>query len=113
MDPAAECALTAGSRAPTFRPRPRADVQPDGKQQRRTRPPRFTARFHEQMGCSVMQYATDWRMNLACRLLADDGLSLAEAAQRVGYENIPAFSRSFKARVGVAPGAWRAQQRGG
>ena len=63
------------------------------------------------MGCSVMQYATDWRMNLACRLLADDGLSLAEAAQRVGYENIPAFSRSFKAawewRRGVA-----AQQRG-
>jgi AraC-like DNA-binding protein len=75
-------------------------------------PSRFAARFKEQMGCSVMQYATDWRMNLACRLLADDGLSLSEAAQRVGYENIPAFSRSFKARVGVAPGAWRAQQRG-
>ncbi|MEO3690536.1 AraC family transcriptional regulator [Roseateles paludis] len=75
-------------------------------------PSRFAARFRELMGCSVMQYATEWRMNLACRLLADDGLSLGETAQRVGYENLPAFSRSFKARVGVAPGAWRAQQRG-
>jgi AraC-like DNA-binding protein len=75
-------------------------------------PSRFAARFRELMGCSVMQYATDWRMSLACRLLAEAAHRIAEAAHRVGYENLPAFSRSFKARVGVAPGAWRAAQRG-
>lgn len=75
-------------------------------------PSRFAARFRAATGASVMAHATAWRMNLACRLLADEGLPVHETARRVGYDSLAAFSRCFKAHVGMAPSAWRASQQG-
>lgn len=71
-------------------------------------PSRFAARFKEAMGRSVMNYVATWRANVACRLLRETSLGLAEIAGRVGYASLPAFSRAFKAIVGQAPAAWRA-----
>jgi AraC-like DNA-binding protein len=71
-------------------------------------PSRFAARFRHVVGRSVMGYVAAWRANLACRLLRESRLSLAEIAGRVGYESLPAFSRAFKAQLGLAPAAWRA-----
>lgn len=72
-------------------------------------PSRFAARFRETMGQSVMSYVSDWRMNIACRLLREGEPSLARVASQIGYEDVAAFSRAFKASVGVSPANWRAQ----
>lgn len=74
-------------------------------------PSRFAARFREATGESVMAYVARWRATVACRLLADSELPLAEIAARAGYESLPAFSRAFKAQLGTPPGAWRAARR--
>ncbi|QFY42005.1 AraC family transcriptional regulator [Candidatus Methylospira mobilis] len=74
-------------------------------------PSRFAARFRETMNEAVMTYITRWRMNLACRMLIDSNVSIAEIAHRLGYEAAPSFTRTFKAELGHAPGYWRTTQR--
>ena len=46
-------------------------------------------------------------MQLAIRLLAIPGVSVAQAGAEVGYESEAAFNRAFKKYVGVPPGSWR------
>ena len=70
-------------------------------------PSRFAARFRETCGESAMGYVASWRANVASRLLRDSDLPLAEIAERVGYRSLPAFSRAFKAKIGVPPAQWR------
>ncbi|OIQ80349.1 HTH-type transcriptional regulator CdhR [mine drainage metagenome] len=47
------------------------------------------------------------RLDAACRLLAGD-LSVTEIAAQCGYADHSAFSRQFKARVGLTPRSYRA-----
>ena len=70
-------------------------------------PSRFAARFRQTMGQSAMAYVAGWRLNVACRLLRESALSMGEIAAQVGYTDVAAFSRAFKARVGESPGQWR------
>lgn len=70
-------------------------------------PSRFAARFRETTGESVMAYVARWRMNTACRQLHETDDGLAEISQRVGYTDVAAFSRAFKAMVGESPSQWR------
>jgi AraC-like DNA-binding protein len=70
-------------------------------------------RFVHFIGQPPMQYLTQWRMQVAARLLRDTKAKLIEVALGVGYESEAAFSRAFKRAVGVAPGAWRAGRRPG
>ncbi len=60
-----------------------------------------------------MQYLTQWRMQVASRLLRDTRAKVIEIALGVGYESEAAFSRAFRRVVGIAPGAWRARQANG
>ncbi len=65
-------------------------------------------RFTHFAGQPPMHYLTQWRMQLATRLLAEPGArKVAVVAETVGYESEAAFSRAFKKYVGVAPGLWR------
>jgi AraC-like DNA-binding protein len=52
-----------------------------------------------------MRYVTRWRMQTARTLLAEDGVTVAEIASRLGYQSEAAFSRAFKRITGVPPGA--------
>ena len=70
-------------------------------------PSRFAARFTATLGSSPMVYVAQWRMNVACRLLAGSRQSIGQIAAAVGYESQAAFNRAFKKHVGVAPVAWR------
>ena len=55
-----------------------------------------------------MQYLTQWRMQLATRLLAEPGArKVAAVAEAVGYESEAAFCRAFARHTGVTPAAFR------
>lgn len=73
---------------------------------------RFAARFTAEVGLPPMDYLTGWRLGRARRLLADTGLDMAEIAERCGYASVPSFSRRFKERFGVGPGAFRRSPEG-
>ena len=64
-------------------------------------------RFVHLVGCPPIQYLTQWRMQLAARLLAERNVKVAVVASEVGYESEAAFSRAFKKFVGQSPGQWR------
>jgi AraC-like DNA-binding protein len=73
----------------------------------------LSVRFSEVMGTSVMQYLSNWRLQLAAGLLDRQGISLAQIAEEVGFGSEAAFNRAFKRQVGVPPGAWRHRGRSG
>lgn len=73
-------------------------------------PSRFAARFTAALGDSPMAYVTKWRMNIAGRLLGESQHRIEEIATTVGYENVAAFSRTFKRHLKISPAAWRSLQ---
>ena len=68
---------------------------------------RFAARFTALVGEPPLAYVTRWRLETAAGLLRDSALSLAELAQRVGYDSEAALSKAFRRRFGAPPGAYR------
>jgi len=64
-------------------------------------------RFMQLIGQPPMQYLTQWRMQLAAKLLRNTSNSIASVALDVGYESEAAFARAFKRVVGFPPGTWR------
>ncbi len=67
----------------------------------------FSARFTDLVGQPVMQYLTEWRMELARTRLLETGEPLAQLAAQFGYQSEAAFSRAFKRVFGVPPGGLR------
>lgn len=51
----------------------------------------------------------DTRHGLACKLLADDSLSLAEIADQLGFGDVSNFFRASRRWFGVSPGAYRSR----
>ncbi|HUG20929.1 AraC family transcriptional regulator [Piscinibacter sp.] len=64
-------------------------------------------RFTQFVGQPPMHYLTQWRMQLAARMLGDPGVKVATVAAALGYESEAAFSRAFKRSAGMAPAGWR------
>jgi len=69
---------------------------------------RLVESFTRLVGQPPMQYLTQWRLQLAARLLDNKSAKVASIAREVGYESEAAFSRAFKRFVGVSPAQWRA-----
>ena len=67
----------------------------------------FAARFTELVGEPVMSYVTRWRMHVAVAALEDEGATVGQLADQLGYRSEAAFSRAFKRVIGVSPGAIR------
>jgi len=67
----------------------------------------FAARFTSLVGETPMQYVREWRFRIASNWLVDTDLSIAEMAEKLGYQSEAAFNRAFKAFVGQTPGAKR------
>jgi AraC-like DNA-binding protein len=65
----------------------------------------FAARFTKKIGESPVRYLTRWRMMRAAHHLRNEGLTVAQAMDRVGYSSESTFSRAFKRYVGASPGA--------
>jgi AraC-like DNA-binding protein len=68
-------------------------------------------RFTHFVGIPLMQYLTQWRMQLAATLLSSTSQGMLEIAEQVGYGSEAAFSRAYKRWVGVAPAEWRRARR--
>ena len=67
----------------------------------------FAARFTELVGEPPMGYLARWRMHLARDALTEQGSTVAELANRLGYRSEAAFARAFKRVIGTPPGAVR------
>lgn len=63
----------------------------------------FAERFSRKIGMPPMQYLLEWRVALAKDLLRRERPSLAEVAERVGYQSASAFSTAFTRVTGRSP----------
>ena len=70
----------------------------------------FSARFSELAGEPAMQYVTRWRMHVGLHALKDEGATVGELADRLGYRSEAAFARAFKRVMGIPPGSVRKEQ---
>jgi AraC-like DNA-binding protein len=73
---------------------------------------RFADRFMETVGVPPIEYLTRWRLMRARAMLSETNLSIEDIAERCGYASVPSFSRRFKTRFDIGPGAFRRSRRG-
>jgi AraC family transcriptional regulator, activator of mtrCDE len=73
----------------------------------------FAERFSSLLGQTPMQYLASWRMHLADEMLRAQRSSIAQIAERVGYQTETAFRRAFKRVRGIGPGNVRRRARAG
>ena len=67
---------------------------------------RFAERFREVVGVPPASYLSMWRMQLACRKLAQEKESVKEIAFDLGFGSVSAFSTAFRRLQGVSPSEW-------
>jgi AraC-like DNA-binding protein len=63
----------------------------------------FAERFTRTIGMPPMQYVLEWRVALAKDMLRGERPSLAEVADRVGYQSASAFTTAFTRANGCSP----------
>lgn len=66
-------------------------------------------RFNAVLGHSPLTYLQHLRIDTARALLEAGDLSIEQIALYVGYSDVSSFSRLFRKRVGLTPGAYRAR----
>ena len=55
------------------------------------------------MGCTIVDYLTEYRMTMAKQLLEAGGMPVSQVAEQVGYMDPGYFSKCFKKYYGVTP----------
>ena len=68
----------------------------------------FSRYFRKHTGMSFTRHVNALRINRACELLIDSGLSVADICFAVGYNNVSNFNRHFLAQKRVPPSRFRA-----
>ena len=66
---------------------------------------RFAVNFRQTVGCTPLDYLTDWRLSVAQNLLKQ-GRPLKTVASAVGYRSPAALTRIFTRRIGISPTGW-------
>ncbi|MRV73722.1 helix-turn-helix domain-containing protein [Duganella sp. FT92W] len=66
-------------------------------------------RFNAVLGQSPLTYLQHLRIDTARALLEAGDMSIEQIALYVGYSDVSSFSRLFRKRVGLTPGAYRAR----
>jgi AraC-like DNA-binding protein len=67
----------------------------------------FSAEFHRCFGQPPIRYAMQARLRQAIRHMLNPNVSIKEAAEKVGFQDLFHFSKSFKRHFGAAPRAYR------
>lgn len=70
----------------------------------------FARRFRAAMGVSPGRYLTGLRLQIGRAALEEQGMTLSQAAEHVGYSDEASFSRAFKHLYGVSPGSVRGER---
>ena len=63
--------------------------------------------FKSVYGMPIATYMKDYRIKQAMELLSKTDASIAEIAERVGYENQSKFTQAFKTVTGILPRDYR------
>ncbi len=63
--------------------------------------------FKRFFGTTIYGYLFDYRMNIAGKLLHETSFTIAEIAERSGYEHASHFTTAFKRKFGVNPVSYR------
>lgn len=63
--------------------------------------------FRKYQNISPQQYIINVKMNAAAQYLKNTDISIAEAANSVGYYDYHVFNKIFKNHFGLSPSAWR------
>ncbi|CAB3656376.1 helix-turn-helix domain-containing protein [Achromobacter denitrificans] len=71
----------------------------------------FARAFKAAMGTTPFAWIRERRLEHAMSLLRQSDLSLADISAECGFSDQSHFARSFTRNVGVAPRAWRSEQR--
>lgn len=74
-------------------------------------PRTLTRAAREAVGRSAKQYIDDRVVLEAKRMLAHAGITVAECARRAGFDDPANFSKFFRARTGLTPGAFAERTR--
>jgi AraC-like DNA-binding protein len=64
-------------------------------------------RIRVNFGTTPRSFLAEIRLNEAARLLKESNLTIAEIADRAGYESPASFTRAFRRKQGLAPGEFR------
>ncbi|MNZ77808.1 HTH-type transcriptional activator Btr [compost metagenome] len=59
--------------------------------------------FKKEIGITVSDYVTQYRMQQAKELISRSGTKLSDIAEKVGYNDPGYFSKSFKKFYGYSP----------
>lgn len=73
--------------------------------------PHFSSEFKKYIGISPIEFHIRIRVQQARYLLYDLNLSIAEIAERVGYNDIYQFSKQFKKHFGLSPSLLRSTKK--
>lgn len=71
----------------------------------------FAERFTRLVGMPPMEYLVEWRIAIAKDVLRRERTSLAEVAERIGYQSASAFSTAFTRHAGCPPSAFAREPR--
>lgn len=74
--------------------------------------PYFCEVFRKQVGCAPGQFLIRQRIQMACALMHESNLTVAQIAARVGYEDPYYFSRLFSRHIGQSPRSYRRETEG-
>ena len=61
-------------------------------------------------GCGVIDYLISLRIDKAKEMIAEGKCNLTEIAEAVGFDSLHYFSRTFKARCGIPPSQYAAEE---
>ncbi len=75
-------------------------------------PAGFSRFFSRHFGKPFVTYVAEVRVGLACRLLLENELGIAEVAVRAGFNNLANFNRRFRLLKGTTPSDYRRMSRG-
>ncbi len=67
--------------------------------------------FQEYMGCSIIDYVSEVKMQNAGDLLTYSDMTIYEISSELGYKSPTNFSAVFKQSYGMSPAAWRKSKR--
>jgi len=72
---------------------------------------KFSRAFRRHTGMTFVRYVNRLRIERACRLLLEDGLTITEICYRTGFNNLSNFNRQFLEQRGVPPSRYRHDHR--